>query len=214
MVEAVSRRWKEPDNGIWEVRGDRRHHVHSKLMCWLAAERGARIAQEFLGEERPQWKALADEIRADILANGIHPERGAFTVAYGSGDLDASTLLVGLKGLVPPDHPAFVRTVELVEQELRRGPTVYRYHYEDALPGFEGGFHICTAWLIEALWMIGRQDDARALLDEMVELIGPTGLLSEQYGALTRRALGNHPQAYSHLGFIDAVLRLEDDVGA
>ena len=208
MVEAVSRRWMEADHGIWEVRGERRHHVHSKLMCWVAVDRGVRIARAYLGETRTHWETLRDTIREDLLTNGVHPEQGGFTVAYGSPDIDASALLVGLKGLVPPDHPSFVRTVELVEQELLHGPTVYRYHYEDGLPGFEGGFHLCTSWLIEAYWLVGRHEDARALLQAMIRLVGPTGLLPEQYGAHTERALGNHPQVYSHLALIDALLRV------
>ncbi len=208
LVEAVAKRWQEPDHGIWEFRTTPRHYVHSKAMCWLAVDRGARLAELFAGRRRPDWEALRDAIASDVEANAWNEERGAYTIAYGSRDLDASVLLVGLTGLVPPDHPRFVATVHAIERELRRGPVVYRYDLDDGLPGVEGGFHICTSWLVEAYLAMGRRSDAEALMDRMCELAGPTGLMSEQYGSRSRRALGNHPQAFSHIGVVEAALRL------
>lgn len=207
MVTAVEARWGEPDHGIWEIRKARQHHVHSKVMCWLTVQRGL-VAARWLGRKRPHWSDLRDAIAQDILAKGYKPSIGAFTATYEDDDADASTLAVGLCGLVAPDDPRFIGTVELVERELRDGPTVYRYHYEDGLPGPEGGFHLCTTWLIEAYAMIGRRDDAEELFRQYTALAGPTGLYSEEYDPEAGLALGNFPQAYSHLGLINAALRL------
>lgn len=211
MVRAVEERWREPDHGIWEVRMQRRHHVHSKVMCWVVADRGVRIAESFLGREMPEWCKLRDSIRADVLEHGFDEALGGFGFAYGVSEADAAALWVGLSGMLPPDDPRVVGTVELVDRELRKGPVVYRYLCDDGLPGREGGFHICTGWLIESLAMIGRTDDAKKLFREFVKLVGPTGLLSEQWCPVTNQALGNHPQAYSHLALVQAALRLSGD---
>ncbi|MCA9729668.1 MAG: glycoside hydrolase family 15 protein, partial [Candidatus Eisenbacteria bacterium] len=124
--------------------------------------------------------------------------------------LDAAALTLGLCGLLEPNDDRFRSTIEAIESELRLGPVVYRYHRNDGLPGFEGGFHICTSWLVRSYLRVGRIDDARALFEDMAALAGRTGMLSEQYGARTKRALGNHPQAYSHLGLIQAALELDE----
>jgi trehalose 6-phosphate phosphatase len=211
MVARVEERWDTPDHGIWELRGQRRHHVHSKVMCWVTVDRACRIAREYLGRPQPEWARLRDVIAEDVRTHGWNEERGAYTAAYGISDLDASVLEIGLRGLVPGDDPRFQATVEAVEAELRKGPTVYRYRFDDGLPGFEGGLHICTSWLIQSLVLIGERERAADLFEEMLALAGPTGLLSEEYGPRTRRALGNHPQAYSHLGVIDAALCLATD---
>jgi GH15 family glucan-1,4-alpha-glucosidase len=208
MVSAVEHRWREPDHGIWEIRKPRRHHVHSKVMCWLTVDRAITIARHFLDEERDDWMALRDTIATDVLERGFKPEHKAFTAAYDGEDFDAAALAVGLSGLLSAEDPRFAGTVEAVERELRLGPTVYRYRSDDGLPGFEGGFHLCTTWLVEAYLLLGRHDEAWALFDAMVALVGPTGMLSEQYGPRRKRALGNTPQAYSHLGLIENALRL------
>jgi len=210
MVHAVQARWHEPDHGIWEIRRPRRHHVHSKVMCWLTVDRAIRIAKQFLGRERPEWEALRKKIAADILKKGYKQEVQAFTAAYDDVDADAAALHVGISGLLPPDDDRFCGTIRLVERSLLEGPTVYRYRCDDGLPGFEGGFHICTSWLIESYLLQGRIKDARALFDQVVALIGRTGMLSEQYGAKSKRALGNVPQAYSHLGLIENAVRLAE----
>ncbi len=209
MVQAVESRWHEPDHGIWEVRLERRHHVHSKVMCWMTVDRALRLALLYQGREPEGWTALREAIKADILLNGWSDEVGSFTTAYGDTSLDAAALWVGLSGLLAPDDPRFTSTVDAVERELREGPTVYRYRCDDGLPGGEGGFNICTTWLIESLAMIGRVTEARELLDAYAQLAGPTGLLPEEFCPRTGDALGNHPQAYSHLGFINAALRLD-----
>lgn len=208
MVLAVERRWNDPDHGIWEIRKARRHHVHSKVMNWMTLDRAVRIAARFLGQRRDNWAALRDRIRDDVLAHGFKPGVNAFTAAYDGEDLDAAALAVGLTGLLPPDDPRLVGTVEAVERVLRDGPTVYRYIADDGLPGQEGGFHICAAWLAEAYLLVGRRRDAEELFHAMCDLAGPTGLLSEEYLPSERLALGNTPQAYSHLAVIDVALAL------
>jgi trehalose 6-phosphate phosphatase len=209
MVAAVAQRWTEPDHGIWEIRAAPRHHTYSKAMCWLTLDRAVDIAGMFRGRVDPDWEQLRDEIREDVLAQGWNPDVKAFTVAYGSNDLDASVLALGLFGLVEPDDPRFVSTVEEIEHALRDGPTVYRYRSDDGLPGRDAGFHLMTSWLIDAYEIVGRRDDALDLFADLVDLAGPTGLLSEEYDPVNHRALGNHPQAYSHVGLISNALNLD-----
>ncbi len=208
MVAAVEARWREPDHGIWEIRRPRRHHVHSKVMCWVTVDRAVRIAEVFLERETPRWIELRDAIAADVLEHGFHREVNAFTAAYDDVDLDAAALTIGLSGLLAPDDPRFLQTIDAVERELRDGPTVFRYRADDGLPGFEGGFHLCTGWLILALDAAGRREAARRLFDDLCGLAGPTGLLPEQFDPATGLSLGNTPQAYSHVAIIDAALRL------
>lgn len=224
MCRAVRLRWMEPDHGIWEIRGPMRHHVHSKTMCWHTLTRSLR-ARHVTGE--PVFEAdaaLAEEIRADVLTHGFQPTRraeggeggkhdsvcdhGCFTTAYGDPGVDAACLTVGLTGLVAPDDPRFACTIRAVQTELLERGTVKRYHTDDGLPGVEGGFHLCTGWLIEALHLAGRREEARALLDEYAAQAGPLGLYSEERCEISGRALGNYPQAYSHIALINASVRL------
>lgn len=205
MCEAVARRWHEPDHGIWEERGAPRHHVHSKVMCWLAIDRAVRMGQAYgLGVD-PSFPALRDEIAADVIDNGWNDQVQSFTAAYGGTDLDAASLQVGLSGLLDPADDRFQATVSAVEAGLRSGCTVYRYRRDDGLPGSEGGFHLCTGWLIEAYLLTGRRADAEELFSQFVDTVGPTGLLPEEYDPVAERSLGNHPQAYSHVGLLRCV---------
>ncbi|MBL9118767.1 MAG: trehalose-phosphatase [Phycisphaerae bacterium] len=208
IVQAVGLRWTEPDHGIWEVRGPLRHHVHSKVMCWVAVDRGIAIARAFASEPPPEWLVLREEISADILHRGWNADMACFTAAYGETTIDASALHVGLSGLLRGDDPRFLSTVRRVEESLREGSTVYRYRFDDGLPGTEGGFQLCTTWLIEAIALCGERRRARALLDDYASRFGPTGLAAEEYLVATNEWLGNHPQAYSHLGLINAALAL------
>jgi GH15 family glucan-1,4-alpha-glucosidase len=153
--------------------------------------------------------ALRDRIGAHVLEHGWHAGVGAYTVAYGETDIDAAALWIGLSGLLPDEDERFLATALKVEEELRSGPTVYRYLMDDGLPGREGGFHICAAWLIEAYLRTGRSADAEELFEQMLDLAGPTGLLPEQYDPDGQRSLGNHPQAYSHIGLIRCALLLD-----
>ncbi len=208
MVHAVEARWMEPDHGIWEVRVERRHWVHSKVMCWVTIDRAIKIGRSYLGKVRPDWQDLADTIREDILSQGYNQEIGALTAWYGSDELDASVLLAGTLGMIDPKDDRLVRTIEAIESELLEGPTVYRYKYDDGLPGHEGGFNFCTNWLIDAYLAVGREREAWSLFSEFVTLAGPTGLIPEEYDPKTGQGLGNHPQAYSHAGLILNALNL------
>ncbi|HVS65208.1 MAG TPA: trehalose-phosphatase [Thermoanaerobaculia bacterium] len=209
MIQAVERRWREPDHGIWEIRLPKRQHVHSKVMCWQAVDRALVLEERFRDRREARWEILRDEIAADVLAHGYNEEAGAFTAAYDGTDLDAAVLWVGLSGLLPPDDPLFASTVDAIAAELRDGPTVYRYRSDDGLPGREGGFHVCAFWLVDAYLLLGRHGEAVELFESVCALAGPTGVLSEQYDPVAGIALGNVPQAYSHLGLIGSALRIE-----
>ncbi|WP_435109033.1 trehalase-like domain-containing protein [Nocardiopsis synnemataformans] len=202
MAEAVARRWHEPDHGIWEERDEPRQRVYSKVMCWVTLDRAVALARAYGREVDPSWPDLRDGIAAEVLDKGWNEEAQAFTTAYDGTDLDAASLHIGLSGLIDPADERFQATVTAVEAELRSGPTVYRYHRDDGLPGGEGGFHLCTAWLIEAYLLTGRRAEADELFKHLVDCAGPTGLIPEEFDPVTERALGNHPQAYSHLGLI------------
>lgn len=202
MVDAVERRWSEPDHGIWEIRGNPRHHVYSKVMCWLTVDRALTLADAYGREAQLGWTTLRDVIAQQVREEGWNEEAQSYTAAYDGTDLDAATLHIGLSGLIDPDDPRFHATVLATEAELRSGATVYRYHHDDGLPGGEGGFHLCAAWLVEAYLLIGQRQPAEALFTQLVAAAGPTGLLSEEYDPVAERSLGNHPQAYSHLGLL------------
>ncbi len=211
MVEAVESRWEEPDHGIWEIRRSRRHHVHSKVMCWLTVDRAIAVAEQLNGSEPPGWRALRDRIAAEILERGFSRKLNAFCIAYGDEEPDAATLHVGLSGLLAPDDPRFLGTVDAIEQRLLRGSVVFRYLGDDGLPGSEGGFTLCTGWLIRAYALLGRRRDAQSLFDRMLSVAGPTGLMSEEHDPISGEALGNVPQAFSHIAVIESALALSEE---
>lgn len=209
LVHLVAARWTEADAGIWEQRHRVRHHVQSKVMAWVAVDRAIRLARR-LGREVAEWPALRDRIAEDVVDRGWNAEVGAFTAAYGSDKADAAALWVVLAGLLPAEDARVASTVAFVDQHLRGGPTVFRYRFSDGLAGSDaGGFHICAAWLAEAMWRVGRQSEAVTLFEEMLSCCGPTGLLSEMFDPQAQMALGNTPQAYSHAGLIRAALVLQ-----
>jgi trehalose-phosphatase len=210
MVTAVGHRWQEPDHGIWEERHAPRHRVYSRVMCWVTVDRAITIAERFGRPVLESWVILRDCIAADVLKNGWNDEVGAFTTAYDGTDLDAASLHVGLSGLIDPNDEQFQSTVTAIEAELRQGATVYRYRRDDGLPGDEGGFHLCAAWMIEAYLLTGRRTEAEELFGQLVDCAGPTGLLAEEYDPVAERSLGNHPQAYSHLGLIRCAQLLDE----
>ena len=209
MVRAVAARWSEPDHGIWEMRLERRHHVHSKVMCWHTVDRGLAVERVVCGSQNPDWILLRDSIREDVLAQGWNSTVGAFTGAYGQTYPDAAVLDIGLTGLINPTDPRWASTVDFIAQRLRDGPTVRRYHVDDGLGGVEGGMHICTGWLIESFLTLGRADEAVGLFDELAGLFRGPGILTEQFDPQTGLAVGNLAQAYSHLAFIDAAVALD-----
>ena len=209
QVEEAVRRWKDPDRGIWEVRGEPKHFTFSKLMCWLATDRGARLARLREDEERAQrWQEAADAIHADICDNGVDG-RGVFTQYYGSEALDAALLLVPILGFLPPEDPRVVKTVLAIADELTADGLVLRYRVEetdDGLSGEEGTFTMCSFWLVSALAAIGELDRAEQLCEKMLSLASPLGLYAEQIDPPSGRHLGNFPQALSHLALINAVI--------
>jgi alpha,alpha-trehalase len=211
LVEHVCAHWQEPDSGIWEVRGEVRHFVYSKVMCWVALDRGIRAAEQMqLEADVARWRQVREQIRAEILIHGYNPQVGAFTQSYDSTMLDASNLLLSLVGFIAPDDPRMRSTVDRISERLTdaRG-FVYRYHAEDGLPGSEGTFTICTFWLIDNLAMQGRVDEARSLFERVLSYAGQLGLFSEEIGSQETRALGNYPQAFTHIALINSAYNLK-----
>jgi GH15 family glucan-1,4-alpha-glucosidase len=208
QVEAAMKAWKEPDQGIWETRGERKHYVSSKLMCWVALDRGARLAQLRAEPDRAaSWGACADAIKADILANGVSP-RGVFRQHYDTDALDASNLLIPLVRFLPADDERVRATVAATASELTEHGFVLRYRVQetdDGLHGEEGTFLICSFWLVSALSEIGETMQARELCERLLAQSSPLGLYAEELEARSGRHLGNFPQAFTHLGLINAV---------
>jgi len=207
MVREVATRWRDTDNGIWEIRDEQRNWVHSKLMCWFTVVSAIDIACS-LGFDRPEWPKLADEIRMDIESNGFSPELDSYTAAYGFVEADAALLWIILSGFHPPDHPRSLGTLRFIERNLFEKDAVLRYRFADGLSGKEGSFHICHAWFIEALAMRGEYDRAKEQFRILCQRCNSLGLLSEQWDTESQQALGNFPQAYSHLSIINVALRL------
>ncbi len=209
-VECIGDRWRDPDEGIWEVRGGPEHFVYSKAMAWVGVDRAVRAAED-LPLEAPldEWKALRDEIRRDVLANGYDDEVGAFVRSYGSKDLDASALLLPLVGFVRADDPRMVSTVDRIQERLARDGLVRRYASEDGLEGEEGAFTICSFWLVDNLAMAGRLEEATALFDRLCSLSNDVGLYSEEIDPETGELLGNFPQAFTHLALINSAINLQ-----
>jgi GH15 family glucan-1,4-alpha-glucosidase len=213
LVEHVCAHWQEPDNGIWEVRGGLRHFVYSKVMCWVALDRGIRAAQQLnLPADLPRWMMVRDQIRADILAHGYNTALGAFTQSYDSTTLDASNLLMPLVGFIPPDDPRMRSTVDRITEGLtdERG-FVYRYlahDTDDGLNGEEGTFSLCTFWLVDNLAMQGRVDEARSLFERLLTYAGRLGLFAEEIDPESGVALGNYPQAFTHIALINSAYNL------
>ncbi|GAA3397076.1 glycoside hydrolase family 15 protein [Streptomyces roseoviridis] len=208
--------WREPDEGLWEVRGPRRHFVHSKVMAWAAADRAVRTLEEdpSLPGDPARWRAMRDEIHAEVCEKGYDPVRNTFTQAYGSLELDAATLLIPRIGFLPPEDPRVLGTVEAVRRELMDGGFVRRYSTAgasvDGLPGEEGTFLVCSFWLADALLLTGRPEEARELFERLAGLCSDLGLLAEEYDPASGRQLGNFPQAFSHIGLVGTALALAE----
>jgi len=211
LIEHVCAHWQEPDSGIWEVRGGLRHFVYSKVMCWVALDRGIRAAEQLnLDANIERWRIVRDQIRIDILTHGYNPQIGAFTQSYDSTALDASNLLLPLVGFIAPDDPRMRSTVDcIIDQLTDANGFVYRYHAGDGLPGGEGTFTICTFWLVDNLAMQGRVDEARSLFERLLSYSGQLGLFSEEVGTNGMKALGNYPQAFTHIALINSAFNLK-----
>ncbi len=231
LVEHVRTVWTEPDEGIWEVRGPRRHFVHSKVMAWVAVDRWVRMLEHALAEgiavdgletaaDIEPWRELCAEIHAQVCEKGIDPDRGCFTQFYGSTQVDASLLMLVLVGFLPPDDPRIIATVEAIESDLLVDGFVLRYRTDvapdgspiaddgsasvDGLPPGEGAFLLTTFWLVDNLVMLGRIDDARERFEALLALRNDVGLLSEEWDVTSARMVGNFPQAFSHVGLLNS----------
>ncbi|MDX3247016.1 glycoside hydrolase family 15 protein [Streptomyces sp. ME18-1-4] len=220
LMKWLVENWRQPDEGLWEVRGGRRQFVHSKVMVWVAADRAVRTLEEYpkLRGDLEGWRALRDEVHREVCEKGYDPRRNTFTQFYGSADLDASLLLIPRVGFLPPDDPRVVGTVDAIRDELGHGGLVRRYSTDgapvDGLPGDEGTFLACSFWLADALHMTGRTQEARELFERLVGLANDVGLLAEEYDPVAGRHLGNFPQAFSHIGLVNTALALYDGEGA
>jgi GH15 family glucan-1,4-alpha-glucosidase len=194
------------------VRGKRRHFVHSKVMAWVAVDRAVRTVERFgMDGDADRWRRLRDRIHEEVCEKGFDSERGTFTQSYGSRPLDASLLLIPAVGFLPPEDPRVVGTVEAVQRELCVDGFVLRYPTEesdDGLPPGEGAFLPCTFWLVDALAMIGRRDEAVELFERLLGLCNDVGLLSEEYDPRVGRLVGNFPQAFSHIGLVNSAMVL------
>ncbi|AZQ71018.1 glycoside hydrolase family 15 protein [Streptomyces luteoverticillatus] len=214
FLEFLRDHWREPDSGLWEVRGPRRHFTHSKVMAWVAADRAVRTLEEdpSLRGDLDGWRVLREEIHREVCERGYDAERGTFTQYYGSRELDAATLLIPRVGFLPPDDPRVVSTVDTVRRELLHHGLVRRYSVEcepvDGLPGGEGAFLACSFWLADALFLTGRTKEARELFERLLAVRNDVGLLAEEYDPEAGRQLGNFPQAFSHIGLVGTALLL------
>ncbi|MGE3147467.1 MAG: glycoside hydrolase family 15 protein [Pseudorhodoplanes sp.] len=208
-LEAI---WREPDEGIWEIRGERQHFTHSKVMAWVAFDRMIKDVEEF-GMEGPveRWRSVRAEIHADVCARGFDPQLGCFVRSYGSRELDASLLLLPAVGFLPPTDRRILGTIAAIEQRLLVDGFVLRYdtaRADDGLPPGEGAFLACSFWLADAYVLLGRFDEAHALYERLVGLANDVGLLSEEYDPQKRRLVGNFPQAFSHIALINTTFNL------
>ena len=213
LLNWVCDNWQEPDEGVWEVRSQRKHFVYSKLMCWVALDRGIRLAdRRSFPADRQRWTDTRDAIYMDIMAKGWNPDRQAFVQYYGSESLDASNLLMPLVFFMSPTDPRMRSTVDAIIQELTKDSLVHRYNLsedtDDGLPGVEGTFSMCTFWLVEALTRSGRLQEARFLFERMLGYANHLGLYGEEIGA-TGETLGNFPQAFTHLALISTAYNLD-----
>ncbi|MEU4093100.1 glycoside hydrolase family 15 protein [Streptomyces sp. NPDC026673] len=220
LMDFLESTWREPDEGLWEVRGERQHFVHSKVMAWVAADRAVRTLESHrhLSGDADAWRAMRSEVHREVCRKGFDRERNTFTQYYGSKELDAATLLIPQVGFLPITDSRVVGTVEAVRRELDHGGFVRRYTLEDSsvdgLPGGEGAFLACSFWLADALHRTGRTDEARELFERLLSLRNDVGLLAEEWDPVDRRQLGNFPQAFSHIGLVNTALTLSGRDGA
>src|ERR1700716_258812 len=218
LMRFLESHWHEPDEGIWEVRGGRKHFTHSKMMAWLAFDRAIKLAEacEHSGKDHiPRWKKTRDYIHHEVCERGYNRDKKAFTQFYGSDALDASLLMMPRVGFLPPSDERVRGTIEAIERELVQDGLVLRYRTDaenvDGLPGREGTFLPCSFWLVNCLHFIGRTDDAKAMFERLLTLRNDLGLIAEEYDPIAKRQLGNFPQAFTHLALVNSARILSGD---
>ena len=210
VIDAVRLQWRTPDHGMWEPRGETQHNVHSKLMCWLALDRGQKLALLFGdGEESKRWALAATEVRSDLMANGLDPNGGHFGASYARRNADAALLMIPIHGFLEANDPIVQKTVSRITSELGSNEFLYRYHVDDGVNGPEGAFILCGFWLAEVCAMAGDLERAQAVFLKHAEASNHLGLLSEEIDPTSGILLGNFPQAFSHLGLINAAARID-----
>jgi GH15 family glucan-1,4-alpha-glucosidase len=206
LIDHLCKIWPEPDEGIWEMRGGAKQFTHSKVMAWAALDRAIKHHEQFDGGgDVKRWKKNREMIHRQVCAKGFDKKLNSFVQSYGSKQLDASCLLIGLVGFLPPDEPRVIGTVEAIEKRLMKEGLVERYDTKktkDGLSGGEGAFLACSFWLVTSLWLIGREADAKAMFERLLALRNDVGLLSEEYDPVAKRMLGNFPQALSHIALL------------
>ncbi|MDX6387687.1 MAG: hypothetical protein QOD85_1489, partial [Gaiellaceae bacterium] len=208
--------WQQPDEGIWEVRGPRRHFVHSKVLAWVAFDRAVDTVDRFdLPGPVERWREIRQQIHDEVCREGFDTDRNSFMQSYGSEKLDASTLLIPLVGFLPATDPRVAGTIDAIQRELMRDGFVARYAVQDenevdGLPGGEGVFLPCSFWLVDALVLQGRRDEAVELFERLLALRNDLGLISEEYDPVERRLLGNFPQAFTHVGLVNSAYNLSE----
>jgi GH15 family glucan-1,4-alpha-glucosidase len=211
--------WDQPDEGIWEVRGPRRHFTHSKVLAWVAFDRAVQATERW-GLQGPteRWRRVRQEIHDEVCREGFNTSLNSFTQSYGSDELDASTLLIPLLGFLPPHDRRVLGTIDAIQSNLMRDGFVQRYRVQeqndiDGLPGGEGAFLPCSFWLVDALIMAGRRDEAVELFERLLRVQSDLGLLSEEYDPAEQRLLGNFPQAFTHVGLVNSAYNLSQHKG-
>jgi GH15 family glucan-1,4-alpha-glucosidase len=216
IVDFVIQHWDKPDEGIWEVRGGRRHFTHSKVMAWVTLDRAIKAVEQFkLGGDVERWRHLRQQIHADVCAKGYNAQRGVFTQSYGSTALDASLLLMPLVGFLPVTDARVERTIRAIQDNLVAGGLVHRYRSDsevDGLPPGEGSFLPCSFWLVHCLYLLGEKEAAKQLFESLLALRSPLGLLSEEYDVSAQRLVGNFPQAFSHVALVNSAQNLSAKV--
>ena len=211
IVGQLAKIWRRPDAGIWEMRAEKKHFVHSKVMAWVAMDRAIQRAETFFGAAPlDEWKEMRGAIHAEVCAQGFDAGKQSFVQSYGSGTLDASLLLIPLVGFLPADDPRVRGTVAAIERELMEDGLLVRYRGADGLPPGEGAFLACSFWLADNFVLQGRYAEARALFERLLALRNDVGLLAEEYDPKARRLVGNFPQAFSHVGLINTAINLGD----
>jgi GH15 family glucan-1,4-alpha-glucosidase len=221
LLGHLETRWHEPDEGIWEVRGPRRHFTHSKVMAWVAFDRGLRLIDE-LGRKGPKerWLEIRDAIKAEVLERGFDERLNTFVQSYDSTRVDASLLTIPLYGFLPADDPRVRGTLEAVRRELLVDGFVQRYRHDpevesiDGLPPGEGAFFLCSFWFVDNLILLGELDEATEMFERLLALRNDLGLLAEEYDPTLERLVGNFPQAFSHIGLVNTAALLEQALQA